>query len=176
MQGYADRNLPTKPIKHIATYVVAPPALSVSFQSSIAEQAARRGIGAEDAYALLPPTRTYNDAEIRKVLAESSVDAVLIINVGDSGVVKEYAGTFFQGDYSGSSVATGAITRTGNFGNVSLNGSSSGTMTGTSTAIHRYKFCFGDFRGVELQENNRGIFLGILSACLLCRTETNRVA
>ena len=138
MQGYADRNLPTKPIKHIATYVVAPPALSVSFQSSIAEQAGRRGIGAEDAYALLPPTRTYNDAEIRKVLAESSVDAVLIINVGDSGVVKEYAGTFFQGEYSGSSVTTGTITRTGNTGNVSLNGSSYGTMTGTSTAIHRY--------------------------------------
>ena len=40
----------------------------------------------------------------------------------------------------------------------------------------RFKFCFGDFRGLELQENNRGIFLGILSACLLCRTETNRVA
>src|SRR5947208_13948402 len=25
----------------------------------------------------------------------------------------------------------------------------------------RIKFCFGDFRGLELQENNRGIFLGI---------------
>jgi hypothetical protein len=138
MQGYADRNLPTQPIKHIATYVVAPTALAVSFQSSIAEQAAKRGIGAEDAYALLPPTRTYNDAEIRKVLAESGVDAVLIINVGDSGVVKEYAGTFFQGDYSGSSVTSGTVTSNGNFANVSLNGNSSGTMTGMSTPIHRY--------------------------------------
>ena len=79
----------------MAAYVVAPAALASSFQSSIAEEAAKRGVGAEDAYALLPPTRTYTDAEIRKVLAQSGVDAVLIINVGDTGVVKEYAGTFF---------------------------------------------------------------------------------
>lgn len=138
MQGYADRSLPTQPIKHIATYVNAPTALASSFQSSVAGESAKLGIVAEDAYALLPPTRTYNDAEIRRVLAESSVDAVLIINVGDSGVVKEYAGTFFQGEYSGSTVASGTVTRTGNFANVSLNGNSSGTMTGTSTPIHRY--------------------------------------
>src|SRR5260370_19520982 len=138
MQGYADRDLPARPIQRVAAYVVAPTALASSFQSSIAEEAAKRGIGAEDAYVLLPPTRTYNDAEIRKVLAESGVDAVLIINVGDSGVVKEYAGTFFQGDYSGSSVTSGTVTRNGNFANVSLNGNSSGTMTGMSTPTHRY--------------------------------------
>ena len=96
MQGYADRDLPTRPIQRMAAYVVAPTALASSFQSSIAQEAAKRGVGAEDAYALLPPTRTYTDTEIRKVLAESGVDAVLIINVGDAGVVKEYAGTFFQ--------------------------------------------------------------------------------
>src|SRR5258705_1648619 len=120
MQGYADRDLPVRPVKHIATYVVAPTALATSFQSSIAEEAAKRGIGADDVYALLPPTRTYNDAEIRKVLAESNVDAVLIINVGDTGVVREYAGTFFQGQYSGSTDTSGTLTRTGNFSNVSL--------------------------------------------------------
>jgi hypothetical protein len=138
MQGYADRDLPVRPIQRIAAYVVAPTALASSFQSSIAEEAAKRGIGAEDAYVLLPPTRTYNDVEIRKVLAESGIDAVLIINVGDSGVLKEYAGTFFQGQYSGSTDTSGTVSRNGNFSNVSLTGSSSGTMTGTSTPMHRY--------------------------------------
>jgi len=138
MQGYADRNLPTRPVQRIATYVVAPPALASSFQSNIAEEAAKRGVAAEDAYSLLPPTRTYTDAEIRKVLAESNVDAVLIINVGDTGVVKEYAGTFFQGQYSGSSDTSGTITRNGGFSNVSLTGTSSGSLTGMSSPIHRY--------------------------------------
>jgi hypothetical protein len=122
----------------MAAYVVAPTALASSFQSSIAEEAAKRGISAEDAYALLPPTRTYTDAEIRKVLAENGVDAVLIINVGDTGVVKEYAGTFFQGQYSGSTEVGGTVTRNGNFSNVSLAGNTSGTMTGMATPTHRY--------------------------------------
>jgi hypothetical protein len=122
----------------VAAYVVAPTALASSFQSSIAEEAAKRGVGAEDAYALLPPTRTYTDTEIRKVLADSGVDAVLIINVGDTGVIKEYAGTFFQGQYSGSTDTSGTVTRNGNFSNVSLAGNSSGTMTGMSTPMHRY--------------------------------------
>lgn len=138
MQGYADRDLPARPIQRVAAYVVAPTALASSFQSSIAEEAAKRGISAEDAFALLPPTRTYTDAEIRKVLAENGVDAVLIINVGDTGVVKEYAGTFFQGQYSGSTEVDGTVTRTGNFSNVSLAGNTSGTMTGMSTPMHRY--------------------------------------
>src|SRR5258708_21841111 len=111
MQGYADRDLPARPIQRVAAYVVAPTALASSFQTSIAEEAAKRGVGAEDAYALLPPTRTYTDTEIRKVLAEGGVDAVLIINVGDTGVVKEYAGTFFQGQYSGSTDIGGAVTQ-----------------------------------------------------------------
>jgi hypothetical protein len=138
MQGYADRDLPARPVKHIATYVVAPTALANSFQSSISEEAGKRGISSDDAYALLPPTRTYNDAEIKRVLAENDIDAVLIINVGDTGVVREYAGTFFQGQYSGSTDTSGTVTRIGNFSNVSLSGTSSGTVSGTSTPIHRY--------------------------------------
>src|SRR6266480_1292562 len=134
MQGYADRNLPARPVQRIAAYVVAPTALAASFQSSIAQEAAKRSIGAEDAYSLLPPTRNYTDAEIRKVMAEGSIDAVLIINVGDTGVIKEYAGTFFKGQYSGSTATGGTITRSGNFSNVSLTANSSGTMSGTSTA------------------------------------------
>jgi hypothetical protein len=138
MQGYADRDLPARPIQRIAAFVVAPAALASSFQTSIAEEAAKRGVSADDANVLLPPTRTYNDAEIRRVLAESGVDAVLIINVGDSGVIKEYAGTFFQGEYSGSTDTSGTISRNGNISNIALTGSSSGTMTGTSTPMHRY--------------------------------------
>lgn len=97
MQGYADRDPPARPVKHLAAYVVAPTGLATSFQTSIAQEAAKRGILADDAYILLPPTRSYNDAEIRKVLAATNVDAVLIINVGDTGVVREYAGTFSSG-------------------------------------------------------------------------------
>jgi hypothetical protein len=138
MQGYADRDLPARPVKHIAAYVVAPTALATSFQVSIANEAAKSGIVTDDAYALLPPTRTYNDAEIRKVLAENGVDAVLVINVGDTGVLKEYAGTLFHGQYSGSAETSGTVTRNGNFSNVSLTGTSSGTMSGVATSIHRY--------------------------------------
>lgn len=138
MQGYADRELPAKPVQRIAAYVAAPTALAASFQSSIVEEATKRGLAAEDAHALLPPTRTYNDAEIRKILAEQGIDAVLIINVGDTGVMKEYAGTFFSGQYSGSNDASGTVTRNGSIANVSLTGSSSGTMTATSTPMHRY--------------------------------------
>ncbi len=138
MQGYADRELPARPIKHIAAYVVAPTALTTSFQSSIAQEATKHGILAEDAYALLPPTRSYNDVEIRKVLTASDVDAVLIINVGDTGVVKEYAGTFFQADYSGSTDISGTVMRSGNVSNIALTGSSSGTMTGMSSPIYRH--------------------------------------
>ncbi|MET3333152.1 hypothetical protein ABIF61_001676 [Bradyrhizobium japonicum] len=138
MQGYADRDLPARPVKHIAAYVVAPTGLATSFQSSIAQEAAKRGILADDAYTLLPPTRSYNDAEIRKVLVASDIDAVLIINVGDTGVVREYAGTFFQTEYSGSTDMSGTVTRNGNVSSVALTGSTSGTVTGISSPIHRY--------------------------------------
>lgn len=138
MQGYADRELPARPVKRIATYVVAPVALASSLQTSIAEEASKDGISSEDAYALLPPTRTYNDADIKKVLNEGGVDAVLIVSVGDSGIQKEYAGTFFQGQYSGTSEANGTMTRSGNVASLALSGSSSGAMTGTATPINRY--------------------------------------
>lgn len=137
MQGYADRDPPARPVKHLAAYVVAPTGLATSFQTSIAQEAAKRGILADDAYILLPPTRSYNDAEIRKVLAATNVDAVLIINVGDTGVVREYAGTF-QAEYSGSTDISGTVTRSGNVSSVALAGSTSGTMTGISSPIHRY--------------------------------------
>jgi hypothetical protein len=50
VQGYADRNLPSKALQHIAAYVAAPTPLASSMEASIAEEARKRGILAEDNY------------------------------------------------------------------------------------------------------------------------------
>lgn len=138
MQGYADRDLPTKSIQHVAAYVAAPGPLAANMQASIAEEARKRGILAEDALTILPPTRTYTDAEVRKALAERGVDGVLLITVADSGVVSQYAGTIFQSSYSGVSSAGGTITQMGNTSTVSLSGTASGTAVGSATPTYRY--------------------------------------
>lgn len=101
MQGYADRQLPARPISHIATYVAGPPTLVSSIQQSVAEEARKRGIAADDALNLFPPTRTYSNVEVQKALAADGVDGVLILNVGDTGVLQQYAGTIFLGAVSG---------------------------------------------------------------------------
>ena len=138
MQGYADRDLPSQAIKHIAVYVAAPGPLAASMQTSIAEESRKRGILAEDALTILPPTRTYSDAEVRKALVERGVDGVLLITVADSGVISQYAGTVFQSSYSGISSADGTVTRMGNTSTVSLNGNYSGTTVGLATPTYRY--------------------------------------
>lgn len=138
MQGYADRDLPSKTIQHIAAYVAAPGPLASNMQASISEEARKRGILAEDALAILPPTRTYTDAEVRKALAERGVDGVLLITVADSGVVSQYAGTIFQSSYSGVSSANGTITQMGNTSTVSLNGTANGTTVGSATPTYSY--------------------------------------
>src|SRR5450755_4718777 len=138
IQGYADRDLPSQTIQHLAVYVAAPGPLASSMQSSVAEEARKRGVMAEDALTILPPTRTYTDAEVRKALAERGVDGVLLITVADSGVVSQYAGTIFQSSYNGTSSANGTITQMGNTSTVSLNGNSSGTMIGTAAPTYRY--------------------------------------
>src|SRR5262249_58168153 len=68
MQGYADRELPARPVSRIVAYVAGPSPLVSSIQSSIRDEAAKRGVAADDAFLLFPPTRTYTDAEIRKGL------------------------------------------------------------------------------------------------------------
>ena len=75
---------------------------------------------AEDALIILPPTRTYSDAEVRKALAERGVDGVLLITVADSGVISQYAGTIFQSTYSGTLTANGTATQMGNTSTVAL--------------------------------------------------------
>ena len=101
MQGYTDRTLPDHAATHLAALVNAPLPLSEALQTSLAAEAAKTGVAVDDARAIFPPTRQYTDAEIKHDLAVQVVDAVLIVTVGDSGVVSEYAGTVFSGSYSG---------------------------------------------------------------------------
>ncbi len=138
MQGYADRDLPANTVRHIAAYVAAPTPVASSMQASITNEAHNRGIWAEDALTILPPTRTYSDAEVHKVLAERGVDGVLLITVADSGVISQYAGTIFQSTYNGTLQANGTVTQMGNTSTVSLNGTTTGTSVGSATPTYRY--------------------------------------
>jgi hypothetical protein len=139
MQGYADRQLPAKPITRMIAYVAGPGPLVSSIQAGVAEEAKKRGVVAEDALLLFPPTRTYTNAEIQQGLARDGIDGVLVINVGDTGVMQQYAGTILSGQYSGSSSASGTSNTFGNMSTVSMNGTSSGTMVATATPIYNYR-------------------------------------
>ncbi|MBR0850003.1 hypothetical protein JQ543_19785 [Bradyrhizobium diazoefficiens] len=139
MQGYADRDRPAKPVKRVIAYVAAQGPLSASLLSNIQEEARKHQVDAEDALNIFPPTRKYTDAEIRKGMAETGIDAVLFINVGDTGVQREYAGTILSGQYTGSSTSSGTINTAGSFSTVSMGGTSSGTLTATSTPTYRYR-------------------------------------
>jgi hypothetical protein len=148
MQGYADRELPAQPVTHVAALVSAPLPLLESLQASIVEQGAKIGIVVDDARTIFPPTRQYTDAEIKHDLAAQGVGAVLIVTVGDSGVVREYAGTVFSGSYSG--------TATANFGGVTYGG----TSTGFASPAYRFRRQT-DFsaRLVEVS-SGRGLWVG----------------
>jgi hypothetical protein len=139
MQGYADREPPKKPITHIVAYVAAPPSLAASIHSSIATESKNRGVLAEDALSILPPTRNYTNLEIQKALQSSGVDAVLILKVGDSGIMSQYAGTYFQSQTSGNTSINGTMTTFGNTSNISMAGTSTQTTTGMSTPVYRYR-------------------------------------
>jgi hypothetical protein len=138
MQGYADRELPKKSIGHIVAYVAAPPPLAASIQSSIVSEAKSHGVFAEDALTILPPTRTYTNSEIQKALQASGVDGVLIVKVGDTGVIRQYAGTYFQSQSSGNTSLNGTMTNFGGTSNIALSGTSTQTTTGISTPIYHY--------------------------------------
>ena len=139
MQGYADRELPAKPVSRIIAYVAGPTSLATSIRANVSDEAKKRGLTAEDALSLFPPTRSYTNAEIQRGLASNGIDGVLVINVGDTGVLQQYAGTILSGQYSGTSSASGTINSLGNVSTVSLNGTSSGTMTATATPVYRYR-------------------------------------
>jgi hypothetical protein len=97
IQGEGSLPAPARPISRLVAYVSGPDSLAASFQANIAVEAAMHGLSAENALVLFPPRRAYADAEIRQDLAMRSIDSVLIINIGNIGVHREYAGTIFQG-------------------------------------------------------------------------------
>jgi hypothetical protein len=138
MQGYADRQLPQHPVQRMVALVAAPSALASSLQAGIVEEAKKRGVLAEDAFLIFPPTRTYSDAEIKAELARDGIDAVLVLTVGDTGVQKEYAGTVFYGNTVTSASAVGTATGAGSVTNLSMSGASVSTTTVTASPTYRY--------------------------------------
>jgi len=138
IQGYADRELPAAGVRRIAAYVAAPVGLASSMQASLAEEGRNHGVAVEDALRIVPPTRTYSDADIRKAMSERGVDGLLVIGVADSGVQAQYAGTLFQAAYSGRSSYDGTVTRFGSSSNIDLTGVHSGSIFGSSTPTFQY--------------------------------------
>jgi hypothetical protein len=97
VQGEGGLEAPVRPVTRLVAYVTGPDSVVSSFQANIAVEAAKRGLAAENALLLFPPTHAYADLQIRQGLAGRSIDGVLIINVGDAGVLRQYVGTIFQG-------------------------------------------------------------------------------
>jgi hypothetical protein len=129
MQGYADLQPPPHAIQHIAA--IAPPAL----MTALSREASKRGVTLEDANVILPPTRQYNETEIRQAMAAHGIDGVLVVNVsGDTGVQQRYAGTIANTSYSGTSSGNAMVMGNMIYGS----GMSSGTATTTSTPVYHY--------------------------------------
>jgi len=95
IDGYADRAPSTRPLRHIVAHVAGPVSVANEAQASLTTEAGRHGVVLDNAYFLLPPTRAYSDAEIKRVLAGRGVDGVLLIRIGRTAVIREYTGTLF---------------------------------------------------------------------------------
>ncbi len=93
IEGYADRELRSRALTHIVTYVSAPTSISNETQASLTAQAARHGVTHDNAFYIFPPTHSYSEQEIKRELASRGVDGVLLVRVGNTRVTKEYAGT-----------------------------------------------------------------------------------
>jgi hypothetical protein len=132
MEGYADRDLPARPLSHMVAYVSAPVSISNEIQASLASQASTHGLVSENALAIFPPTRAYSEQEIKRELLARGVDGVLLINVGDTGVLKEYTGTVFSGTFGGAYQRDSQWVRTGNTGTISTQGTYAGGWSGSS--------------------------------------------
>jgi hypothetical protein len=151
MQGYADLEPPPHPLQHIAVF--APPALL----PALASEASKRGVLLEDARVILPPTRQYNEAEVRQAMAARGVDGVLVVNVtGDTGVQQQYAGTIANTSYSGNSSGNAMIVGNMIYGS----GMSSGTATTTSTPVYRYSRAIGFEARLSDPQTSRKYWVG----------------
>jgi hypothetical protein len=107
--GDADRMLPPRQLNRLVAYVAGPASVASNLQMNISGEARRRGLVADNALALFPPTRSYTDADIRQALATRGIDGVLIINVGETSVPRQYAGTILQGRSTASSATALAV-------------------------------------------------------------------
>jgi hypothetical protein len=151
MQGYADLQPPTHPIQHIAA--IAPPALI----PALANEASKRGVVLEDANVILPPTRQYNETEIRQAMAAHGVDGVLVVNVtGDTGVQQRYAGTIANTSYSGTSSGNAMVMGNMIYGS----GMSSGTATTTATPVYHYSRAIGFEARLSDPQTSRKYWVG----------------
>ena len=151
MQGYADLQPPPHPIQHIAA--IAPPALI----TALAKEASKRGVTLEDANIILPPTRQYNETEIRQAMAAHGIDGVLVVNVtGDTGVQQRYAGTIANTSYSGTSSGNAMVMGNMIYGS----GMSSGTATTTSTPVYHYSRAVGFEARLADPQTSRKFWVG----------------
>jgi hypothetical protein len=151
MQGYADLQPPPHPIQHIVA--IAPPALI----TAMTREASKRGVTLEDANIILPPTRQYNETEIREAMAAHGIDAVLVVNVtGDSGVQQQYAGTIANTSYSGTSSGNAMVMGNMIYGS----GMSSGVATTTATPVYRYSRAVAWQARLSDPQNSRKFWVG----------------
>jgi hypothetical protein len=151
MQGYADLQPPPHPIQHIAA--IAPPALI----TALAKEASKRGITLEDANVILPPTRQYNEIEIRQAMAAHGIDGVLVVSVtGDTGVRQSYAGTIANTSYSGASSGNAMVMGNMIYGS----GVSSGAATTTSTPVYHYSRAVGFEARLSDPQTSRKFWVG----------------
>ena len=151
MQGYADLQPPPHPIQHIAA--IAPPALI----PALANEASKRSVVLEDANVILPPTRQYNETEIRQAMAAHGIDGVLVVNVtGDTGVQQRYAGTIANTSYSGTSSGNAMVMGNMIYGS----GMSSGTATTTATPVYHYSRAIGFEARLSDPQTSRKYWVG----------------
>ena len=151
MQGYADLQPPPHPIQHIAA--IAPPALI----PALANEASKRSVVLEDANVILPPTRQYNETEIRQAMAAHGIDGVLVVNVtGDTGVQQRYAGTIANTSYSGTSSGNAMVMGNMIYGS----GMSSGTATTTATPVYHYSRAIGFDARLSDPQTSRKYWVG----------------
>src|SRR5947207_11156711 len=93
IEGSADREIRSRAVTHLVTYISGPISISNETQASLTAQAAKHGVILDSVFYLFPPTHSYSQQEIKRELASRGVDGVLLIKVGNTRVIKEYAGT-----------------------------------------------------------------------------------
>jgi|GEM_PF-5493122 hypothetical protein len=97
IESYADREFKSRALTHIVAYISGPTSISNETSASLTAQAAKHGVTLDNAFYIFPPTHSYSEQVIKRELASRGVDGVLIVKVGNTRVIKEYAGTLLAG-------------------------------------------------------------------------------